>query len=87
MDKEQAKLEIVRLNKLAEAISPEFLRLQKMLTIISDKIQYCEGIVEGKPVMTSEEAIVDAEKEFVEPVEAVAPAQPEPAPLTNPEVK
>ena len=74
MTKDEAKAEIERLNKIAEVISPEYLRLQGLLNIISSKIQYCQGINDGKPVKTSEEAIVDAEKEFGKPVE------PQPAP-------
>lgn len=84
MTKEEARAEIARLNKISEAVSPDFLRLQKILTIISDKIKYCQGVIDDKPVKTSEEAIADAEKEFVKPEPAPAPDPPKDEPLTPP---
>lgn len=62
---DEAKAEAQRLNKIAEAISPEFLRLQNALTLISNKVKYCQNLIDGKEVKTSDEVIADIEKEFL----------------------
>lgn len=82
MTKDEAQAELVRLNKIAEAIQPEFLRLQNALGIIGEKMEYCQSIIDGKEAKTRDEMISVIEAEFAleEPTEGKnAPANPTPA--------
>lgn len=82
MDKIQAQAELDRLNKIAEGISPEYLRLQAALNYISNRIKYCQGIITGEPIKTAEEVTNELEAELAaKPTEEVkdepVPIQPE----------
>lgn len=64
MTKEEAIKEIDRIQKIAKAISPEYTRLQNILNLLANKLNYCQAIIDGKEAKTSEEVLADAEKEF-----------------------
>jgi len=76
---EEAKAEIVRLNLIAEGISPEYLRLQAALNFMTTKIKYCQAIIDGNPIKSSEEITNDIEQELAD--QKTEEAKDEPAPI------